>query len=111
MRKMLDEYRLATTGAKERLVERHRQWVTLFNANLDASEAAQKSELRLRKDLAEWERGQEEGQRKGRVMTQERARTWEEDNREHFRALEKRARESHLKNKAAHQHPGDDAGP
>lgn len=115
IRKMLEEYRLATAGSKERLIERHRQWVTLYNANLDASERIRKSDVGLRKDLAEWERGQDDGQKKAKAkakaMTEEKAKAWEQANSNHFKDLERKARESYLKSKeAAAQRQDQDEG-
>jgi E3 ubiquitin-protein ligase RAD18 len=107
IRKLLEEFKLATSGSKERLVDRHRHWVSLYNANLDANEKLQKNDVQLRKEMAVWERGQEEGLKRSKSkmasMTEEKAIAWQESNEAQFRDLEKKARETHFKNKAAHQ--------
>ncbi|UZJ55291.1 hypothetical protein CBS101457_004611 [Exobasidium rhododendri] len=107
VKRMLDEFKLSTSGSKDKLIDRHRQWVTLYNANLDASEKVQKNDIRLRREMAEWERSQEEGSNRNRAkaaaaMTEGKAKVWQATNEDQFRDLERRARESHFKNKAAH---------
>lgn len=106
IRKMLSESQLPKVGSRERIIERHRQWVTLYNANLDASEKAQKTDVQLRRELAEWDRGHDESLRSkstNKSMTEDAAKLYQETNRDHFQDLIKIARESHAKNKAAHQ--------
>lgn len=103
IKQLLDEAGLSKSGTREIQTERHRQWVTLYNANLDASEKKQKSDAQLRRELAEWERGQEQSQRKAKKLNEEASRTYMLNNDDHFRDLLKTARESHMKNKEAHQ--------
>ena len=50
------EYGIAETGGKPRMIERLREWINLYNGNLDASEANRKDARDLRKELKEWER-------------------------------------------------------
>lgn len=106
IRKMLSEFQLSKIGSKDRIIERHRRWVTLYNANLDASEHVQKTDMQLRKELGEWERAFDETQRKVKTMTSEAAKVYEEANESQFSDLIKKARETHAKNKAAHQKKG-----
>lgn len=106
IRRMLVEFQLSKNGSKDRIIERHRQWVTLYNANLDASPKVQKTDVQLRRDLAEWERAFDESQRKQKTMTEEGAKVYEEVNKSQFDDLIKTAKESHAKNKAAHQQKG-----
>ncbi|PWN46899.1 hypothetical protein IE53DRAFT_390958, partial [Violaceomyces palustris] len=44
LRKLLESLNLPTTGDKEKLSERHRQYVNLFNANLDSNPIHRKTE-------------------------------------------------------------------
>ena len=67
LRRMLQGLGLATNGNRERLVERHRHWVNLYNANLDAAPARRESMRELRKQLASWERAQDDDSRRSRV--------------------------------------------
>lgn len=55
LRKLLDDAGLPTSGDREKMVERHRQWINIWNANLDSTKA-RRSAVQLRKDLAAWER-------------------------------------------------------
>lgn len=55
LRKLLDDAGLPTSGDREKMVERHRQWINIWNANLDSTKA-RRSAAQLRKDLAAWER-------------------------------------------------------
>jgi E3 ubiquitin-protein ligase RAD18 len=108
IRKMLSEFQLSKVGSRDRVIERHRQWVTLYNANLDASEHVQKTDMQLRRELAEWDKAFDESQRKVKTMTSEAARVYEEANESQFSDLIKKARETHAKNKAAHQKKGQE---
>jgi E3 ubiquitin-protein ligase RAD18 len=106
IRKMLADLQLSKNGSKDRIVERHRQWVTLYNANLDASPKVQKTDLQLRRELAEWDRAFDESQRKTKPMNEEAAKVYQEVNQGQFNDLIKTARETHAKNKAAHHQKG-----
>ncbi|KAF4578471.1 E3 ubiquitin-protein ligase rad18 [Pleurotus pulmonarius] len=57
IRELLLKYSLSTHGDKAALVARHRQWVMMYNANLDKSEKNRKSLKELRKELKAWEDG------------------------------------------------------
>lgn len=106
IRKLLTDCQLPKIGTRDRIIERHRQWVTLYNANLDASEQSQKSDVQLRRELAEWDRGHDESIRSKsttKAMTEDAAKLYQESHRRQFQDLAKTARESHAKNKAAHQ--------
>lgn len=103
IRKMLVDLQLSKNGSKDRVIERHRQWVTLYNANLDASPKVQKTDLQLRRELAEWDRAFDESQRKQKSMNEEATKAYQEVNQGQFNDLIKTARASHARNKAAHQ--------
>ncbi|KAG9225930.1 hypothetical protein CCMSSC00406_0006448 [Pleurotus cornucopiae] len=57
IRELLVEHGLSTHGDKAALVARHRQWVMMYNANLDKSEKNRKPLKELRKELKTWEDG------------------------------------------------------
>ncbi|EEB94785.1 hypothetical protein MPER_06346, partial [Moniliophthora perniciosa FA553] len=59
IRELLQEYDLPTHGDRNTLINRHTQWVTLYNANLDKSEKFRKPIESLRKDLHQWETQQQ----------------------------------------------------
>lgn len=69
---------LPTQGPKDRLIERHRQWVNVYNANLDASPANRESLERLRRNLLAWDRNQDEVgvHAKDRVSSEKQYRSW-----------------------------------
>ncbi|KAL0471358.1 uvs-2 protein [Neurospora intermedia] len=54
LRKKLSELGLSTHGSRQLLEKRHKEWITLWNANCDSSRPKKRSEL-LR-NLDEWER-------------------------------------------------------
>jgi E3 ubiquitin-protein ligase RAD18 len=56
MRKKMDELGLPNFGSKQLMVRRHTEWVNLWNANCDSSNARSKRELLH--DLDTWERTQ-----------------------------------------------------
>jgi len=56
MRKKMDELGLPSFGSKQLMVRRHTEWVNLWNANCDSSNARTKRELLH--DLDTWERTQ-----------------------------------------------------
>lgn len=66
---------LSTTGQRDRLVERHRQWVNLYNANLDAAPALREPVSSLRRQLQVWERALDSDSAKG-VSSERQARAW-----------------------------------
>ncbi|SPC61377.1 related to postreplication repair protein uvsH/nuvA [Ustilago sp. UG-2017b] len=55
LRKLLQDASLPTNGDREKMVQRHRQWVNIWNANLDSTNA-RRSLPQLRQELAAWER-------------------------------------------------------
>lgn len=68
---------LSSTGNKDRLVERHRQWVNLFNANLDAAPAHRESLRSLRRQLSAWERSQDDAAAQAKMpASQKHYRQW-----------------------------------
>jgi E3 ubiquitin-protein ligase RAD18 len=56
LRKKLQELGLSTAGTRQMLENRHREWVTLWNANCDSARPKKRSELL--QDLEAWERTQ-----------------------------------------------------
>ncbi|KAK0559729.1 E3 ubiquitin-protein ligase rad18 [Tilletia horrida] len=104
MKKMLQQERLPTGGTHQRMVARHRQWVNIFNANLDAAPAKRQTEAQLRRALSEWDRGKDEEERnraRGGVISSDKAKSWANDHKSEFAQLVERARSSHAKNKDA----------
>lgn len=110
------------------MTERLRQWVNLFNANLDASEKNRKSLWSLQRDLQEWERGQDAAERsksKGGALPEKKAKTWavslqslgrcvealtsatQSDNSDQFAQLIAQARVSNQQNRQAHHRAPD----
>lgn len=69
---------LPTQGPKDRLIERHRQWVNVYNANLDAAPANRESLERLRRNLIAWDKNQDEASAhaKDKVATEKQYRSW-----------------------------------
>ncbi|KAL9940122.1 hypothetical protein V8E36_000827 [Tilletia maclaganii] len=102
MKKLLEADRLPTGGNKERMVARHRQWVNIFNANLDAAPAKRQTEAQLRRALSEWERGKDEEERnraRGGMVSEDKSKTWAKDHKSEFADLISKARETHTRNK------------
>lgn len=58
LRKKLSDQGLSAAGARQTLERRYSEWVTLWNANCDATNPKSKSELRRELDI--WERNQRE---------------------------------------------------
>ncbi|PKI83939.1 Rad18p [Malassezia vespertilionis] len=97
LRKMLAVLDLPVHGSKERLIERHRQWVNLYNANLDASAAHRESASKLRRQLSAWDRAQDEAasHHKERLVTNGRQyKTWLNTHRSQYHVLTAQARTS-----------------
>lgn len=63
-------------GTKDKLVERHRQWVNLYNANLDAAPQNRESVAALKKILRQWEQSQDSPATKKLVSSENQARAW-----------------------------------
>lgn len=100
IKKLLRDWQLNFAGNdRKRIVERHRKWINLYNANLDASEQARKSDIALRKELEQWERAQDEV---NSGLSEKRAKTWAMDHKTDFAALAKMARDSHLRDRSKH---------
>lgn len=53
------EYSLTTSGSRQVLESRHRRWIDIYNANLDASPAFRRTEGQLRREIKEWDRERE----------------------------------------------------
>ncbi|KAH9484088.1 Postreplication repair E3 ubiquitin-protein ligase rad18 [Psilocybe cubensis] len=55
LKDMLVEQELPITGNRSNWEQRHRQWIVLYNSNLDKSKPNRKTKADLRKDLKRWE--------------------------------------------------------
>lgn len=100
IKKLLRDWQLNSSGNdRKRMVDRHRKWINLFNANLDASEHMRKSNAILRKELEQWERAQDEI---GSGISEKRAKTWAMDHKMDFETLAKQARETHMRDRSKH---------
>ncbi|KDN44705.1 hypothetical protein K437DRAFT_274491 [Tilletiaria anomala UBC 951] len=114
LRDLLNEFGLSTLGGKERLIERHKQWVNLYNGNLDSSEANRKDIPALRRELREWDKQMDEVSRqrvKGKAAVggaSGDAAAWEERYKDQFRELIAQARQSAL---AKRGKPTENSGP
>lgn len=93
LRKMLDTHGLSTMGQRDRLVERHRQWVNLYNANLDAAPALREPVSSLRRQLQVWERALDSDSAKG-VSSERQARAWLKSHQSQYAELAAQARAS-----------------
>ncbi|WFD45804.1 RING-type E3 ubiquitin transferase [Malassezia furfur] len=96
LRKMLGSLGLPTQGPKDRLIERHRQWVNVYNANLDAAPANRESLERLRRNLIAWDKNQDEASAhaKDKVATEKQYRSWLHTHRSQYADLAAKARAS-----------------
>ncbi|PWN33566.1 uncharacterized protein FA14DRAFT_125331 [Meira miltonrushii] len=100
IKRLLRDWQLNSAGNdRKRMVERHRKWINLFNANLDASEQVRKSNASLRQELEQWERAQDEA---SNGLSEKRAKTWAMDHKNDFATLAKLARETHLRDRSKH---------
>lgn len=90
LRKLLDDAGLPTSGDREKLVERHRQWVNLWNANLDSTKA-RRSTLQLRKELAAWERAKWSAKDHSALVDRQKT-SWIQSNKSQFHSLIEKAR-------------------
>ncbi|KAI0703547.1 hypothetical protein BC835DRAFT_1317948 [Cytidiella melzeri] len=92
IRERLNEYSLPAEGEKPTLVLRHQRWVSLFNANLDASASERKTLSQLVKELKK--REENEGShkaRKNQPYTLD-INTYEKDHKSEFAQLIEQAR-------------------
>ncbi|EJU05522.1 hypothetical protein DACRYDRAFT_113608 [Dacryopinax primogenitus] len=93
VRMLLQTQGLAETGDRKQWEQRHAQWITLYNANLDSSKA--KSTDQLKRDLDKWERlrARDEKEKEAR-MSRVDAKGYEKSQNEHFAKLIVQARAS-----------------
>ncbi|EDP43226.1 hypothetical protein MGL_2236 [Malassezia globosa CBS 7966] len=92
LRKMLEALELPASGTKDRLIDRHRHWVNLYNANLDAAPALRASIPSLRKQLRQWERAQDESLCSKTITTEKQAQSWLKANQDTYASLAAQAR-------------------
>ncbi|ORZ41165.1 hypothetical protein BCR44DRAFT_348042 [Catenaria anguillulae PL171] len=59
LRTLLKDHKLPTTGTRAQLIDRHRTWVRLWNASLDAREERRETVVELRDRVAREERARE----------------------------------------------------
>ncbi|KAH0613317.1 uncharacterized protein H6S33_009697 [Morchella sextelata] len=89
LRTKLTALGIPSTGGRKALQERHSEWVTIWNANIDAKRPRSKGELLA--DLAAWERANARPSNqivKGRWSDER----WGEEHRPHYRRLVEEAR-------------------
>lgn len=72
----IESLHLPVHGTKDRLIERHRQWVNLYNANLDATPEHRESISTLKKMLRQWEQSQDSPATKKLVSSENQVRAW-----------------------------------
>ncbi|CDU25615.1 related to postreplication repair protein uvsH/nuvA [Sporisorium scitamineum] len=97
LRKLLDDAGLPTSGDKEKMVERHRQWINIWNANLDSTKA-RRTPAQLRKDLAAWERTKASAKDHSAHVDRQKT-TWIKSNKSQFDDLIQRAKMGAIKDK------------
>ncbi|KAK0550115.1 E3 ubiquitin-protein ligase rad18 [Tilletia horrida] len=102
LKRNLEECGLPTTGSKDRQIARHREWVNIFNGNLDSAPAKRKTLAQLKKALKDFERAQDAQERvraQGGPVPKDKAGSWAQDHKAEFADLVAQARSSHEKNK------------
>ena len=97
LRKLLDEAGLPTSGDREKMVERHRQWINIWNANLDSTKA-RRSAAQLRRDIIAWERTKASAKDHHTHVDRQRT-TWVKSNKSQFDDLIQKAKLGALKDK------------
>ncbi len=102
LRKLLEDAGLPTTGDREKLTERHRQWVNIWNANLDSTKA-RRSAAQLKKDLAAWERTRTSAKDHSAHVDKQKT-TWVKSNKSQFDDLIQKAKMGALKDKSFAMH-------
>ncbi|KZO95755.1 hypothetical protein CALVIDRAFT_564416 [Calocera viscosa TUFC12733] len=93
VRGLLQDQCLSESGDRKQWEQRHAQWITVYNANLDSSKP--KSVDQLRRDLERWERlkARDEKEKEARVSRVD-AKGYEKSQDEHFAKLIAQARAS-----------------
>uniref|UniRef100_V5F067 SAP domain-containing protein n=2 Tax=Kalmanozyma brasiliensis (strain GHG001) TaxID=1365824 RepID=V5F067_KALBG len=107
LRKLLDDAGLPTSGDREKLVERHRQWINIWNANLDSTKA-RRSAAQLRKDLAAWERTKTSAKDHSAHVDRQKT-TWVKTNKSQFDDLIQKAKMGASKDKKLRDAAGSEA--
>lgn len=107
LRKLLDDAGLPTTGDREKMIERHRQWVNIWNANLDSTKA-RRSAAQLRKDLAAWERTRASAKDHSAHVDKQKA-TWVKSNKEQFDDLIAKAKMGVVRDRKLRDAPKEEA--
>lgn len=127
LRKLCEESSLATNGSRQVLESRHRRWVDLFNANLDASLAYRRTEGALRREVKEWDRDREREESRSKTSShasssssssgsatarsngkpgvgasEEERKAWRIKNADQFRDLVAQGRQTHEQNRQLH---------
>lgn len=103
LRKLLDDAGLPTSGDKEKMVERHRQWINIWNANLDSTKA-RRTPAQLRKDLAAWERTKASAKDHSAHVDRQKT-TWIKSNKSQFDELIQKAKMGAIKDKKLRDAP------
>ncbi|WFD36032.1 hypothetical protein MCUN1_002903 [Malassezia cuniculi] len=97
LRKMLQSIGLSSSGHRERLVERHRQWVNLYNANLDAAPSRRAPVSELKKQLKAWEKAIDEDSSRRVQVDEKQYQSWMRHNQSQYRELAKIAQSTAAK--------------
>lgn len=127
LRQICKDCGLDTSGKSSVLEPRHRRWIDLYNANLDASPKYRRSEAQLRRDIREWDQGREREEARLRKLnnsasttsggagsgnkvkngavvggSEEERRAYAVSHSHHFRELIAQSRKTHTANKQTH---------
>ncbi|SNX84832.1 related to postreplication repair protein uvsH/nuvA [Melanopsichium pennsylvanicum] len=97
IRKLLDDAGLPTSGDREKMVERHRQWVNLWNSNLDSTRE-RRSAPQLRKELAVNERAKYSAKDHSAYVDRQKT-SWVKSNKSQFDHLIQTAKMGALRDK------------
>ncbi|UTT92604.1 hypothetical protein NDA17_006726 [Ustilago hordei] len=100
LRKLLQDAALPTNGDKEKMVQRHRQWVNIWNANLDSTNA-RRSALQLRQELAAWERTKASAKDHSALLDRHKS-SWLKSNKSQFDQLIQKAKIATTSSSSSH---------
>ncbi|KAJ1025561.1 hypothetical protein NDA18_003904 [Ustilago nuda] len=100
LRKLLQDAALPTNGDKEKMVQRHRQWVNIWNANLDSTNA-RRSAPQLRQELAAWERTKTSAKLHSALLDRHKS-SWLKSNKSQFDQLIQKAKIATTSSSSSH---------
>ncbi|KAJ1573601.1 hypothetical protein NDA11_007534 [Ustilago hordei] len=101
LRKLLQDAALPTNGDKEKMVQRHRQWVNIWNANLDSTNA-RRSALQLRQELAAWERTKASAKDHSALLDRHKSSWLQKSNKSQFDQLIQKAKIATTSSSSSH---------